>query len=128
MAFLTTRVKHPDKDDWGKLKQVLKYLNGTRYLELKLSMNNLGMLKWYMDISHNVHWDSKGHRGAVFTVGKGAISSYWRKVKINARSSTEMELITADMTMPEILWSLYFIQAQGYEAECMGLYQDNIST
>jgi hypothetical protein len=23
---------------------------------------------------------------------------------------------------------LYFIQAQGYKAECMGLYQDNIST
>ncbi len=29
--------------------------------------------------------------------------------------------------MPEMLWSLYFIQAQGYRAECMGLYQDNIS-
>jgi hypothetical protein len=32
VAFLTSRVKCPDKDDWGKLKQVLKYLNGTRYL------------------------------------------------------------------------------------------------
>ena len=30
--------------------------------------------------------------------------------------------------MPEMLWSLYFIQAQGYKAECVGLYQDNIST
>jgi hypothetical protein len=34
VAFLTTRVKSPDKDDWGKLKQVLKYLNGTKYLKL----------------------------------------------------------------------------------------------
>ena len=32
------------------------------------------------------------------------------------------------MFMPEMLWSLHFIQAQGYEAECVGLYQDNIST
>ena len=32
------------------------------------------------------------------------------------------------MFMPEMLWSLYFIQAQGYKAECVGLYQDNIST
>ena len=39
-----------------------------------------------------------------------------------------MELLTADMFMPEMLWSLYFIQSQGYEAECVGLYQDNIST
>jgi hypothetical protein len=30
--------------------------------------------------------------------------------------------------MPEILWSLYFIQSQGYKPECVGLYQDNIST
>ncbi len=30
--------------------------------------------------------------------------------------------------MPEMLWSLYFTQAQGYKAECLGLYQDNIST
>jgi hypothetical protein len=34
VAFLTTRVKSPDEDDWGKLKRVLKYLNGTRYLKL----------------------------------------------------------------------------------------------
>ncbi len=30
--------------------------------------------------------------------------------------------------MPEMLWSLYIIQAQGYKAECVGLYQDSIST
>jgi hypothetical protein len=30
VAFLTTRVRNPDEDDWGKLKRVLKYLNGTR--------------------------------------------------------------------------------------------------
>ncbi len=29
VAFLTTRVKTPDEDDWGKLKRVLKYLNDT---------------------------------------------------------------------------------------------------
>ena len=32
------------------------------------------------------------------------------------------------MFMPEMLWSLHFIQAQGYGAECVGLHQDNIST
>ena len=57
VAFLTTRVKNPDEDDWGKLKRVLKYLNGTRYLKLRLTVENMGMLKWYVDGSHNVHWD-----------------------------------------------------------------------
>ena len=86
------------------------------------------MLKWYVDGSHNTHWDMRGHGGAVFTLGKGATSSYLRKLKANTRSSTETELLTADMFMPEMLWSLHFIQAQGYNVECVGLYQDNIST
>jgi hypothetical protein len=29
VSFLTTRVKAPDEDDWGKLMRVLKYINGT---------------------------------------------------------------------------------------------------
>jgi hypothetical protein len=128
VAFLTTRVKSPDKDDWGKLKQVLKYLNGTKYLKLKLTKDNLGVLKWYVDGSHNAHWDCRGHGGAVFTLGRGATWSYSRKLKLNTRSSTETEIVTADMFMPEMLWSLHFIQAQGHEVECVGLYQDNISS
>jgi len=64
----------------------------------------------------------------MFSLGRGATSSYSRKLKLNTRSSTETELVTADMFMPDMLWSLHFIQAQGYDAECVGLYQDNIST
>jgi hypothetical protein len=127
VAFLTTRVKEPDEDDWGKLKRVLKYLNGMKYLKLKLIVESLSMLKWYVDGSHNIHTDCKGHGGAMFTMGKGATSSYSRKVKLNTRSSTQTELVVADMYMPEMLWLLHFIQGQGYKAECVGLYQDNIS-
>ena len=47
---------------------------------------------------------------------------------MNTRNLTETELVTADMFMPEMLWSLHFMQAQGYKMECVGLYQDNIST
>ncbi len=49
-------------------------------------------------------------------------------IKLNSRSSTKTDLLTLDMYMLEMLWSLYFIQLQGYEPECVGLYQDNIST
>jgi hypothetical protein len=121
-------VKSPDKDDWGNLKRVLKYLNGTKYLKLRLSGENVGMLKWYVNRSHNVYPECRGHGGVLFNMGKGATMSYSRKLKLNTRSLMESELVTADMYMPEMLWSLYFIQAQGYKAECMGLYQDNIST
>ncbi len=73
-----------------------------KYLKLNLSMNNLGVLKWYVDGAHNVHWDCKGHRGAMLTMGKGATSSYLRKVKMNTRSLAETELVVADMYMPEM--------------------------
>jgi hypothetical protein len=123
------RVKSPNKDAWEKLKRVLKYLNGTKYLKLRLSVENLGMLKWYVDGSQNVHPDCRGHGEALFSTRKGATMSYSRKLKLNTRSLMESKLVTAGMYMPEILWSLYFIQAQGYKAKCVGLlYQDNIST
>ena len=32
VAFLITKAQQPDEDDWGKLKCVLKYLNGRRQL------------------------------------------------------------------------------------------------
>ena len=44
-SFLTTRVKKPDEDDWGKLKIALKYLNGTRRLKLTLTIELMGVIK-----------------------------------------------------------------------------------
>ncbi len=49
ISFLTTRIRAPDEDNWGKLKRVLKYLSGTKYLKLTLSIDNLSILTWYVD-------------------------------------------------------------------------------
>jgi hypothetical protein len=124
VAFLTAREKSPDKDNWGVLKGVLKYLNRTKHLKLNLSVGDLRLLKWYLDRLHNLHWDCncKGHGGAMFIMGKGSTSKNSKKIKLNTRSSTETKLLVADMHMPEMVWSLNFIQAQGYGTECVGLY------
>ena len=127
VSFLTSRVKRPDEDDWGKLKRVLRYLNGTRRLKLILEVGSLGITKWFVDASHNTHWDCKGHGGAALFLGKGAVSSYSNKLKNNTRSSTESELVGVDRYMPQMLWSLYFIREQGYDVKHIELHQDNIS-
>jgi hypothetical protein len=89
----------------------------------------MGIIKWYIDGSHNVHWRCKGHAGAIFTIGIGAVTSYSRKVKLNMGSLTKTELVGADMYMPEMLWMLYyFIQSQGYNVETIQFYQDSKST
>jgi len=127
VAFLTTRVKHPDEDDWGKVKRVLQYLKGTKHLSLRLSIDNLECTRWLVDASHGVHWDEKGHTGAAMTLGEGAVMSFSHKHKINARSSTEDELIGVDNAITKILWSLNFMRSQGHNINHALLYQDNRS-
>ena len=45
MVLLTTRGKKLDEDDWEKLKQVLKYIKGTRELKLTLSVGDISIMK-----------------------------------------------------------------------------------
>ena len=69
----------------------------------------------------------KGHGGAMMVTGCGSISSYSRMIKVNTRSSTETELVSVDPYMPEVLWSLYFIQSQGYGVRYAKIHQYNVS-
>eukprot|EP00804_Cyclotella_cryptica_P023698 CCRYP_019315-RA/>CCRYP_019315-RA protein AED:0.52 eAED:0.52 QI:0/0/0/1/1/1/2/0/438 len=128
VAFLTTRVKSPDEDDWGKVKRVLKYLNGTKDLGLTLSLDNLGIVRWYVDASFAAHADCKGHTGAMMTLGEGAAVSFSRKQRTNPRSSTEGELIGVYDALPSILHAKYFLEAMGYYVRRNVLYQDNKSS
>ena len=83
VAFLTTGIKSPDEDDWGKLKRVLKYLNDMKHLKLTLSDNSLTSIKWFVDASHQTHDECKGHIRAFLTFGKGATMSSPNKQKLN---------------------------------------------
>ena len=83
-----------------------------RRLKLTIMIYSMGVIKWFIDGSHNTHWYCKGHDGAMMLMGCGDISSYSRRIKVNTRSSTETKLVSVDAYMPEILWSLYFIQTQ----------------
>eukprot|EP00804_Cyclotella_cryptica_P004278 CCRYP_013488-RB/>CCRYP_013488-RB protein AED:0.37 eAED:0.20 QI:0/-1/0/1/-1/0/1/0/257 len=76
VAFLTTRVKRPDEDDWGKLKRVLKYLKGTKHMSLTLSLEDMSVIRWWVDVSYNAHHDCRGQTGAMMSLGKGAIMSF----------------------------------------------------
>jgi hypothetical protein len=107
--------------------RVMKYLNGTRSEYLTLSVDDLRVVKWYVDASFAVHPDFKSHTGAVMMLGKGAMQSIARKQKMNVRSSTEGELVAVDDAATMILWTKLFLEAQGYEVEKNIVYQDNKS-
>ena len=128
VAFLTTRVKCPDQDDWAKLVWVLKYLNGTQRLHLRLRIDSLSHILWYIDGSHQTHDDCRGHTGGLMTLGRGAICSSSRKQCINIKSSTETKLVAVDNKLGDILWMRYFLKKQGYTVDENIIFQDNMST
>ncbi len=128
VSFLTTRVRAPDEDDWGKLKWVLKYLNGTKYLKLTLIVDNLSILKWYVDGSHQTHDNCHGHTGGLFMLDRRATTSSSHKQKINTKSSTESELVAVDDKLGNIMWTHHFIKQQGYNVSENVVFQDNMSS
>jgi hypothetical protein len=91
-------------------------------------VDDLKEAKWYIDASHNVHWDCKGQTGGGMTLGKGACLSGSNKQKTNSKSACETDLIGVDDYIFLVLWSLYFIQAQGIDMSNARIYQDNKST
>ncbi len=126
VAFLTTRVREPDKDDWTKMVHMMKYIRGTRKLPLILSANGTGILKW-IDGLFGVHPNMRGHTGGGLSMGRGFPITNCTKQKINTRSSTETEIVSVDDCMPAVCWSRYFMLAQGYGINGNIVYQDNKS-
>eukprot|EP00957_Ditylum_brightwellii_P020350 1535681-Ditylum_brightwellii.AAC.1 len=53
--------------------------------------------------------------------------SWSMKQRLNTKSSTETELIGVDDAMAHVLWTTYFIEAQGYKMKSAKVYQDNLS-
>jgi hypothetical protein len=127
IAFLSTRVRAPTQEDWSKLVRMMKFLKGTVNDLLTLKADGSKVLKWYTDASFAVHPDFKSQTGAIMTMGGGAVTSMSRKQGMNARSSTEAELIAADEVVGAMLWTRLFLEAQGYPVKENVLYQDNRS-
>jgi hypothetical protein len=127
VAFLCTRVQYPDVDDYKKLVRVIKYLRKTKDMPLRLEAESLKIAKWWVDASYAVHPDMKSHTGGVFSLGRGGIYGTSTRQRINAKSSTEAELIGVAEVLPQILWTQYFLEAQGYTCEDSIIYQDNKS-
>ena len=113
VSSLGRRVTKCDEDDWKKLGRAIRYLEETIDLPLRLQSDGSGNLYWYVDASFGVHPDMKGHTGGTLTMGSGSIYSFSSAQKIVARSSTESELIGVHDLLPQMLWTVRFLEAQG---------------
>ena len=127
IAYLTTRVRFPNQDDWDKLVRMMKYLQQTSKDCLTLSADGSKTLQWHVDAAFAVHPDYRSHTGATLTMGKGAVTSISRKQGMNTRSSTEAEVVAADEVVGPMIWTRCFLEAQGYPIQDNILFQDNKS-
>ena len=90
-------------------------------------MNDKFIVKWYSDAAFATHNDLRSHTGGTMTMGHGGIINISTKQKLNTKSSTEAELVGVDDVMPQILWTRYFLEAQGVKMPPSTIAQDNQS-
>ena len=77
VAVLSGRVRNLNKDAWGKLRRLVKYLNGTKELYLTLRYDGLLIARWHVDASFAIHPDFRSHLGGVLLMdpqGRGMAS------------------------------------------------------
>ena len=61
------------------------------------------------------------------SLGKGTTYSTSIKQCLVTKSSTKAELVSINDVMPQVLWTHYFLEAQGFKVTDSTIYQDNQS-
>ena len=92
-SFLCSRVTIATEQDAKKLDRVMKYLNNTKGAGLVLEAADKLVVRAFIDSSHGIHEDGKGHQGLFITLGMGPVVTKSRKQKVLCKSSTESELL-----------------------------------
>ena len=127
IAFLCTRVSKSDVDDWAKLKRVLGWIKATIDDKRYIGANSLYEIFTWIDAAYAVHPDMRSQTGGAQSMGRGILHGGARKQKLNAKSSTEAEVIGFSDYVTYALWHRHFLEAQGYKIKQSVVYQDNQS-
>jgi hypothetical protein len=125
VAFLCKRVKECQEDDHKKLKRMLQFIRAMKGDHLTLSAGSLHNARWWVDAAHAVHPDMKSHTGDGLSLGAAIICGTTKCQKLNTKSSTEAEIAGTEDVMPQLLWTLCFLEAQGCKIDDNVLHQDN---
>ena len=85
-------------------------------------------LRTYVDSSHAIHKDGRGHGGMFITLGSGYVYAKSGKLKMVTLSSTESENSMMCEGATYIVWMRQLLSFCGYMmTEPTTMYQDNLS-
>ena len=131
ISYLSTRVQSANESDWQKLERVLKYLNNDDKFEIRFGCkdgNQNIKIDAYVDVSHAVHGDYRGHTGDILRFNDGPAEVGSSKQKVNTKSTAESEMVGfTDKSGSAIMYKA-FAEHQGYAVDAITIYQDNKST
>ena len=131
-SFLATRMTEANQSDIEDGLHIVKYLKGTPTLGLTFTNNVEPILEAFLDASHLLHWDSKGHSGMAYRLGTELSASFdfsSKKQTLVTRSSSESEIFVVDKGCHDIEWLrqlLTFLRCP--QSEPTTIHEDNVSS
>jgi hypothetical protein len=127
VAYLSTRVRDPNRDDQKKLIRLLGYVKRTREDGITMRVGKAKALACYVDAAFGCHDDGKSHTGICIMMGEACIYARSTKQRIVTRDSTEAEIVAASDKVNELLACNDFMIEQGHQMDTPVLMQDNTS-
>jgi len=101
-------VHNPAKLHWEAAKRVVRYLKGTKDLELTYGVTDTGIVG-YTDADHASQYHRHSISGYAFLINGGAVSWSSKRQPIVALSTTEAEYVAAAHSVKEVLWLWAFL-------------------
>ena len=127
ISFLMKWVSKSDHDDWNKLRRIIGILKRTIDNVRVIGATSITEIMTFVDSSYAVHDNMRSHTGGLVSFGIGAAHTRSNTSKVNVKSATESELVSASEYLPYTLWFKHFMEEQGYKIKDNVLYQDNKS-
>ena len=117
VGLLARQLSGPSEGHWKLVKRTLRYLQGTKALNLALGGPHEDIiLKAYVDASWaNDLEDRKSTSGCIVLICDSAVTWFSRKQTSVALSTTEAEYVAASSCVQEVLWARQLLDDIGFK-------------
>ena len=79
----------------------MKYLRKTLYMTLTLEIDDIQIIKWFVDASYGTYADFRSHTGGCLALDKETPISVSRKQKLNSKSHNVNKILQNTKSRPK---------------------------
>ena len=112
-------------DNRKKLKRVLSWVKETIDENRIIGSESLTYVYTRIDASYLVHSDMRSHTGGSISMGHRVLQEKVSVQRLNAKISTDAELVGVSEYLPYNLWLIIFLHGQVYGIMNNVVYQYN---